>query len=277
MVRANGVDICVGTVGDPDDPAMLLIHGAASSMDWWEDEFCARLAAGGRFVVRYDHRDTGRSVTGAPGEPDYTMDDLVADPIGVLDALGLARAHVMGMSMGGAIAQLLALDHADRVATLTLVATSPSGPGADGLPPMTDELQAHFAAPRPEPDWSDRAAVVEWLVEVIRPYAGSHPVDEGALRRLAERVVDRSTDVAAGANHFAVEGGGPWRHRLGGITAPTLVVHGAEDPLFPLPHGRALADEIPGARLLILDRTGHELPRPTWDVVVPAVLAHTAR
>jgi pimeloyl-ACP methyl ester carboxylesterase len=244
-------------------------------MDWWKDEFCARLAAGGRFVVRYDHRDTGRSVTSPPGAPDYSMDDLVADPVGVLDALGVARAHVVGLSMGGAIAQLVALDHADRVATLTLVATSPSGPGADGLPPMTDELQAYFAAAS-EPVWSDRAAVVDWLVEGTRPLAGSLPADEGALRRIAERVVDRSRDVAAGANHFTLEGGGPWRHRLGGITAPTLVVHGTEDPLFPLAHGRALADEIPGARLLPLDRAGHELPRPTWDVVVPALLAHTA-
>ena len=103
-------------------------------MDWWEDDFCARLAAGPRFVIRYDHRDTGQSVSYAPGAPGYTGDDLVADAIGVLDALGVDRAHVVGQSMGGALAQVLALEHPGRVASLTLIATSPAGPGEPDLP-----------------------------------------------------------------------------------------------------------------------------------------------
>ena len=122
-VTANGVQLCVQTFGQADEPAILLIAGAECSMDWWEDEFCELLAAGPRFVIRYDLRDTGQSVTYLPGAPEYDGSDLTADALGVLDALGIDRAHVVGISMGGGIGQELALEHADRVATLTLVST----------------------------------------------------------------------------------------------------------------------------------------------------------
>ena len=153
---------------------MLLIAGAGASMDWWEDGFCDRLAAGRRFVIRYDQRDTGRSVGYEPGAPGYGWDDLVLDAVGVLDALGVDRAHLVGMSMGGGIAQVAALDHPDRVATLTLVATAPAAPGGDDpdLPPMADEARARFAA-LAEPEWSDRAAVIDYLVGLERACARS--------------------------------------------------------------------------------------------------------
>jgi pimeloyl-ACP methyl ester carboxylesterase len=276
MIEVNGVGLCVQAFGEDRDPAVLLIMGAAASMLWWEDEFCERLAAGGRFVIRYDHRDTGRSVTYAPGAPEYTGDDLVADSAGVLDAHGVSSAHLVGMSMGGGIAQRLALDYPDRVLTLTLISTSP-GSGPD-LPGMSDELRAYFAEPPPPPDWSDRDAVIDYLVADERVYAArSRPFDEAARRELAGRNFDRSIDLAASmTNHFLLEGGESWRERLGEIRAPTLVFHGSEDPLFPIAHGRALAREIPGARLVTLERTGHELPRATWDDVVPAILEHTS-
>jgi pimeloyl-ACP methyl ester carboxylesterase len=126
MVEVNGVGLCVETFGGDRHPAVLLVMGAAASMLSWENEFCERLASGGRFVIRYDHRDTGRSVTYAPGAPEYTGDDLVADAAGVLDALGVSSAHLVAMSMGGALAQLLALDYPDRVSSLTLISTSPA-------------------------------------------------------------------------------------------------------------------------------------------------------
>jgi pimeloyl-ACP methyl ester carboxylesterase len=278
ILRANGVDLCVETFGHPADPAILLIMGAASSMLWWDDEFCRQLAAGPRFVIRYDQRDTGRSVTYEPGAPGYTFPDLLGDAVGVLDALDVTRAHLVGMSMGGAVAQLAALDHPERVASLTLMSTSPAGPAEPDLPPTTEELRAHFAAEAPTPDWSDRAAVIDHAVEDLRPYASpSRPFDEAAYRDLAGREFDRATNIESSVtNHFVLEGGNRWRERLGEVVAPTLVIHGDEDPLFPLGHAEALAREIPGARLLVLERTGHELPRETWDVVVPAILAHTS-
>jgi pimeloyl-ACP methyl ester carboxylesterase len=271
------VELCVQTFGDKPDPALLLIAGGASSMDWWEDDFCEQLAAGGCFVIRYDHRDTGQSASYPPGAPGYDGRDLVEDAVGVLDALAVGRAHVVGMSMGGGIAQELALVYPNRVASLTLISTSPAVPReADepALPPPSDELRKRFAEPLPEPDWSDRAAVVDYLIEDWRPYFGSGSFDETALRELAARVVERTTNIASSmTNHSVMEQGEPVRARLGEIRAPTLVVHGTDDPLFPYAHGEALASEIPGARLLRLDGVGHQHPpRATWDEVVPAIL-----
>jgi pimeloyl-ACP methyl ester carboxylesterase len=271
-MQVNGVDLCVETFGSPTDPAILLIMGAGASMDWWQDDFCARLAAGPRYVIRYDHRDTGGSTSYPPGEPGYTGDDLVADAAGLIAVLGVRRAHVVGQSAGGALAQVLALDHPERVASLTLVATSPAGPDPD-LPPMTDEAGAAFAAIA-EPDWSDRAAVIEYLTEQWRASVSrSQPFDEEGTRALCARVVDRTTNMESSLkNPYAAEGSDRWRERLGGLDVPTLVVHGTEDPLFPLGHGVALAREIPGAELLTLEGGGHELARRDWDVVVPAIL-----
>jgi pimeloyl-ACP methyl ester carboxylesterase len=280
IVRANGVDLCVQTFGEPSAPAILLIAGASSSLEGWPEEFCVQLAAASRFVIRYDHRDTGRSTSYPPGEPGYTGSDLEADALGILDALGVARAHLVGVSMGGGMAQVLAIEHPDRVASLTLIATS-SGP-ADDLPPVVPELRAFFDNPPPEPDWSDRAAVIDYLVAGELPFLGVVGRDEAELRATAARVVDRTVNLkSALTNHWIMVGGDddgePLRPRLARITAPTLVIHGTRDPLFPFPHGEALAAEIPGARLLPLDGVGHEVPpRPTWPTVLTALVAHTA-
>jgi pimeloyl-ACP methyl ester carboxylesterase len=273
LVRVNGVDLCVQTFGA--GPAVLLIGGHSASMLWWPREFCERLAAAGRFVIRYDNRDTGRSVRYPLTKPEYGTPDLVADAVGVLDALGVDRAHVVGQSMGGAIAQLVALARPDRLASLTLLSTTAGG---DDLPGMTDELGRHFGA-MTEPDWTDRAAVVEYLVEDFRAYTGSLPFDEDEIRATAGEDFDRTGDIAVAlTNHGHIEDTGePWRTRLGEIIAPTLVLHGTEDPLFPLPHGEMLAREIPDARLVALAGAGHELPRAVWDVVIPELVKHTSR
>jgi len=282
IVQANGVGLCVETFGDPADPPILLSHGAGNSMLSWDDELCERLAAGTRFVVRYDIRDAGRSVAYEPGAPPYSFRDLVADAVGLLDTLGPASAHVVGMSTGAAIGQLLALDHADRVASLTLASSTPGIPGSEtsGLPGASDELMAAFADEPPAPDWADRAAVIDYLVEAERPFAArSRPFDEVAMREVAARVFDRAVNIESNlTNPFVLDAGDPWRQRLGTLAVPTLVVHGTEDPLFPYGHAVALADEIPGAELLAMEHTGHEyFPRATWDLVVPALLRHTSR
>ncbi len=277
ILHANGVDLCVETYGDAADPAILLIHGGGSSLLSWDEALCSRLADGGRLVIRYDLRDAGRSVTYEPGSARYGIEGLVADAVGLLDALGVERAHVVGMSAGGAIGQLLALDHDERVATLTLASSTPGGPGHPS-PDLPDPAPGLFANEAAAPDWSDREAVIDYLVEAERPFAArSRPFDEAAVRELMSRVVDRSTNLEWGlANSFAQAAGEPWRERLGEITVPTLVIHGNEDPMFPYGHALALAGEIPGAELLPMDATGHEyFPPHTWDVVVPAILRHT--
>ena len=281
IVRANGVDLYVETFGDPASPALLLIGGAESPMDWWEDELCERLAAGARYVIRYDLRDTGQSVTYEPGAPKYTGSDLVADVVGLLDALGVPRAHLVGISMGGGIAQEVALVHPARVASLTLISTSPAvaGRAERNLPAASAEVKALFADPPPRPDWSDRAAVIEYMVAAQRPFAGSLPSDEEALRALVERIVDRTLNIESSlTNHWILEDGEPVPGRLDDIDAPTLVLHGTEDPLFPYAHAEALAAEIPGARLVPLERMGHQMPpRQLWDRVVAAILEHTSQ
>jgi pimeloyl-ACP methyl ester carboxylesterase len=274
-VQANGAELCVEVLGDRGDPPILLIMGSGGSMDWWDEEFCERLTAGSRFVIRYDNRDTGRSTTYPPGAPPYTGSDLVADAVAVLDAVELQRAHVVGLSSGGAIAQVLALDHSDRVASLCLIATSPAGPEKD-LPGMAAEDVARLSAIA-APDWSDRESVVDYLVAYSRAIAGrSRPFDEARHRRMIERAYDRSASMQSMTNHDLIDSPPRWRERLGGMRIPTLVIHGREDPLLPYPHGVALAAEIPGARLLTLEHAGHELPREDLDIVVPAILEHTA-
>jgi len=246
--------------------------GMSASMDWWETEFCERLAAGGRFVIRYDLRDTGQSVTYEPGSPGYSARDLVDDALGILDALDLARAHVAGQSMGGALAQIVALDHPERVASLTLATTSFADRTEHDLPGMRPELREAFAMP--EPDWNDREATLDYLTAFSRAFASpSHPPEN---RALWNHVVERTRSIESSMkNHALIEETASDRV-LGELDIPVLVIHGTEDPLLPHEHGVALARSIPGATLLTLEETGHELPPRTWDVVVPAILELTA-
>jgi pimeloyl-ACP methyl ester carboxylesterase len=275
MIHANGVELCTEPFGDPADPPILLVMGIGASMLWWEEGFCRLLADGGRFVLRYDHRDTGRSVTYPPGRPGYTGADLVADAAGVLDAYGIAAAHLVGVSAGGAFAQLLALDSPDRVRSLVLISTSPATPGERALPPPTEAFTRFVTSA--EVDWSDAGSVVGYLVGYTRVLAGGRrPFDEAAARQLATREVERARDFSAARNHDAIPDDGRLPPRpLSSITAPTLVVHGTADPMFPLGHGQALANEIPGARLLALQDAGHGVDRADWATIVPAIVAHT--
>jgi pimeloyl-ACP methyl ester carboxylesterase len=278
LVDVRGVELCVQTFGRAGDPALLLIAGAQSSMDLWDEELCARLAAGGRLVIRYDQRDTGQSHSDPPRAPRYTFEDLLDDAIGILDVLGIERAHVAGISMGGALAMLLAVERPGRVATLTALSTSATGPDDAKLPGPAPAVVARFRNPPPDPDWSDRDAVVEFVTGMLRHFAGDS-FDEARTRALCGRIFDRTRDVEASQrNHYLLpEGdGAPLRPRLGQIAAPALVVHGSRDPLFGVEHGELLAQEIPGAALLVLPGVGHETPPPhTWDTFVPALLGHT--
>jgi pimeloyl-ACP methyl ester carboxylesterase len=272
-IEANGVRLVAQTFGDPADPAILLIHGATTSMLGWQEEFCERLAAGKRFVIRYDQRDTGRSVSYPPGAPGYAFRDLVADAIGLLDAFNVDQAHLVGTSMGGGIAMSAALDYPDRVASLTLIGSSPGG---DELPPASEAFLAHISGAE-SPDWSDREAVTDHVMTFLRiASGGSGHLDEAAMRPLIAQDVERTTNVASSQiNHFAMDVGEPVRDRLGEIAVPTLIIHGEIDPVFPLGHAHALRREIPAA-LLTLPQTGHELPPAVWEVVIPAILRHTA-
>ncbi|MFE9650287.1 alpha/beta fold hydrolase [Streptomyces sp. NPDC006365] len=269
LLGINGVELCVETFGDRGAPAIILVAGAAASMLWWDADLCEQIAVRGRFVVRYDHRDTGRSTCYPPGQPAYSFTDLTLDVLGIQDAFGIGRAHVVCQSMFGGIGLILGVDHPDRVASLTFVSSST---GADGLPPPSSDL-----AMAAVPDVSDLLAVVEYVVAGARAYAGGSPYfDEAAIGALAERDVARARSYSSTlVNHYRIELDGPTRGGFGDIAAPTLVVHGDHDPLLPLPHGEALRDAIPGAELLVLKGAGHDLPKAVWDDFVSALVLHT--
>jgi pimeloyl-ACP methyl ester carboxylesterase len=272
MIPVGAVELCVQTVGEPGDPAVLLIHGACASMVWWEDELCERIAAGGRFVIRYDQRDTGRSTSFPVGRPGYAMSDLAADAVGILNALGVERAHVVGRSMSGGTALFLAVDHADRLASVTFMSTTTD---EDGLPSPTRAFID--AASQAAPDLEDVDAVVQHVTAAVLAYHGTSPLaDEEHVRALARVDVARTRDLAASmTNHFAMEFDGPRNGGFGEVSCPALVVHGALDPVFPVAHGHALHAAVPGSTMVVLDDTGHELPVARWDEFVVALLRHT--
>jgi pimeloyl-ACP methyl ester carboxylesterase len=274
MIEANGVELCTESFGRPADPPILLIMGIGASMLWWEEGFCRLLSEGGRFVIRYDHRDTGRSITHEPGRPEYTGADLVADAVGVLDAYEIAAAHVVGASAGGGFAQLLALGFPDRISSLVLISTSPATRGDRSLPSATERFISFLASA--EVDWSDHGSVIDYLVAYERMLAGGvRPFDDVAWRELVRRDVERARDIAASGNHSVILEGDVPSEPISSIAVPTLVIHGTADPMFPLEHGQALAEEIPGARLLAIEGAGHGVDRADWEPIARAIHVHT--
>jgi pimeloyl-ACP methyl ester carboxylesterase len=275
MVQTNGVELCTESFGAAGDPPILLIMGTGASMLWWEEGFCRMLAGRGRFVIRYDHRDTGRSTTYPRGRPGYTGVGLVADAAGVLDGYEIHAAHLVGVSAGGAMAQLFALGFPERVLSLVLVSTSPAKPVGHPLPPPAERYRRFVETARV--DWSDTSSVVDYLVAYARVLAGEEQrFAEAAARELVRADVARAQDIAASENHGIAAEGDVWPDALSAITAPTLVIHGTADPMFPPGHGEALAAEIPGATLLLLASAGHGVERADWEAIVDAIASHTA-
>ena len=277
-VDVEGGRLDVESWGDPSDPAVLLLAGTSCTRDWWPPSFCRLLTAKKAFVLRFDQRDTGSSTHWPNGAPGYGLPDLVADAIAVLDAYAVANAHLVGFSQGGWLAQNLGVHHPHRVASLTLIATRATahGPADPDLPEVTDELLAAWDALR-EPDWDDPAAVVEYLVDGERVLAGDR-FDEPAVRSICEAAVARSAEpgeIRSSDNHTIMNTGPRWREALGQIVAPTTVLHGSLDPLFPPRNGESLAHEI-GAQFRLLPGVGHELPERAWPMVVDAVADHLA-
>jgi pimeloyl-ACP methyl ester carboxylesterase len=273
-IASGDAEICTEAFGDPTDPAVLLIMGQMASMLWWPEEFCERLAGAGRFVIRYDNRDTGRSTTYEPGKPPYTPQDFVDDAVAVLDGYGIERAHLVGMSMGGAIAQLVALEHPARVASVTAISTTQVGQPTTELPGPTAEYLEHAGAAE-DLDWSDPTAIAEFMVRDSRQLAGTrHPFDEAAARALIDRDLERAISPQSLVNHSLLDGGQA-KHGSEEIEAPFLVIHGTADPLFPIEHGVALAGAVPGGRLVKIEGGGHELHEADWDQILDAIVGHT--
>jgi pimeloyl-ACP methyl ester carboxylesterase len=281
MPRAtsNGIELEYETFGDPKDPSLLLIAGLGSQLLSFDEELCKMLASRGLRVIRFDNRDMGLSTymdalgpadLGAAlrGEPKplYTLDDMAADAAGLLDFLGVEAAHIVGVSMGGFIAQLVALDHPDHVLSLTSIM---SGPGGADMVAPTPEGQAVLLVPAQD-DREERIAQALWVRKTLR---GPHDeFDEALERPRATRIVDRAYNPPGFGRQMVAILGAPSRiPRLEHLRVPTLVIHGGEDILVPVENGVRVAAAVPHARLLLIEGMGHDLPRRAWPLVVDAI------
>jgi pimeloyl-ACP methyl ester carboxylesterase len=285
IASANGLEICYQTFGEASDPALLLIMGLGAQMIVWDDEFCEALSARGYFVIRFDNRDIGKSSKIDAPPPDiakalfglkpgerlaapYLLKDMAADAIGLLGVLKIDKAHFVGASMGGMIAQEIAIRHPEFVMSLTSIMSTTGDPS---LPPPKPEIAGVFLAPPPRTvEEYIEANVLTW--RLFRN--GGFPEEEPRDRARATRAARRGLCPEGGARQLiAIIASGSRDATLSGVKAPTLVIHGADDPLVPLAAGEATARAVPGARLVVIDRMGHSLPRPVWPRLIDEIAA----
>ena len=295
---ANDIDIEYETFGDPSGMPLLLIGGLADQLIHWDDAFCSDLVGKGHYVIRFDNRDAGLSTkvekvstgsdkggstrrpdvesdgkgNGAVGN-DYSLEDMADDAAGLLKALGIEQAHVCGASMGGMIAQILALNYPTRVLSLVLIYTHA---GSRGLPLPRPEVLELLVQPAPP----DRHDYIEYMVSLSRALAGrGHPFDEWWARKIASAAFDRSFSPDGTARQLkAISSQESRREALSSISVPTLVIQGTDDPLVPVEAAIELADSIPGAELLLIEGMGHEhLHGRLGSQIADAIGHHTSR
>jgi pimeloyl-ACP methyl ester carboxylesterase len=289
LVSANGIELCYQSLGDPEAPVILLVMGLGMQLVAWPDAFCARLVEAGFRVIRFDNRDAGRStrlvwrrrprlllaiakaVLGLPVRAPYRLADMADDAAGLLDALHIERVHVVGVSLGGMIAQCLAARHPERLLSLTsIMSTSGNWRVAFGKPAAMRQLFSRPARP------DDPASQVDHLLRVFSIIGSpGFPTDPVELRQQLERAVDRA-HYPRGQIHqlLAIAAAGDRRRELAGIRVPTLVIHGADDPLLPVAAGRDTARYIAGARLQIIPGMGHDLPPGVQTLLLEAIIGH---
>ena len=283
-VSANGIRIAYETFGEPKDPPLVLVMGLGAQMIFWEDDFCREIARRGFHVIRFDNRDCGLSthfpeagdpnvaaamMTAASGgtvTPPYTLRDMAADTVGLLDALGIERAHVVGASMGGMIAQTLAIGHPERLRSMTSIMSTTGNPA---LPQATPEAMMALLTPPP----AERDAFLDHMVKTFRIIGSpGFEFDEAGFRDRVGRAFERSYDPAGVARQLvAIVADGSRKERLRAVRVPTLVIHGVADPLVPVEGGRDTAEAIAGARLVEIEGMGHDLPRGTWPRIIGAI------
>lgn len=292
VIQSNGISLAYEALGNPQDPPLLLIMGLGMQMIGWPDPFCAQLAGQGFYVIRFDNRDSGlstkmdqfarpnlpvtwlKSVLRLPISSAYTLDDMARDTVGLLDALGIARAHVVGASMGGMIAQIVAARYPQRVRSLvSIMSTS----GRRGLPGPTAAARMALMA-RP-PKTSDVDAIVSHLCHSFRVIGSpAYPVPDAILRQRIATAVRRNVCIAGVARQLvAITASGNRVKLLKSVTAPTLVIHGSADPLVPVEGGRDTAQLIAGAELAEIAGMGHDFPPALDTMLVQMIAAHCLR
>jgi len=288
-VKANGIQIEYETFGKPTSQPLLLIIGLAGQLIFWDDEICKQLADSGLYVILFDNRDVGLSskmeeagipdimkaietlMAGGKIKPPYTIEDMADDAVGLLDALEIEKAHICGMSMGGMIAQAIAISHPERVLSLISIYSTTGNPN---LPQPKPEAMQILLTPPPE----ERAAFIEYTLKVFRTISGpGFPFDEEYHRKIAGRSYDRAFYPQGVVRQLmAVMAQDNRKPGLASVTVPTLVIHGADDPLVPVECGKDTAEAVAGAELMIIDGMGHDLPsgKGAWPQITEAIIAH---
>ena len=291
-VKANGLDLYYESHGPESAEPILLIMGLGAQMSRWSPDFIKKLVEAGHRVIAFDNRDVGLSekldAAGAPNihevalalrdgrKPDvaYTLDEMAADAAGLLAAIGVERAHIVGASMGGMIAQLVAADHPERTLSLTSIMSSTGNPD---LPRATPEALARLNTPAPDPT-KDLEAFLDSAVEGAKVMASKYPPDAAQVRAQALSDYKRCYYPVGFQRQYAGILASPDRRpKLRTITAPTVVIHGEDDPLVPLAGGRDTAENIPGAELRIVPGVGHEMPPAVQDEFIAGILAAVER
>jgi len=287
-VIANGIRIEYDVFGKADREPLLLIMGLGGQMVFWHEDFCTQLADRGHYVIRFDNRDVGLSSKfESAGVPDlmtllaavrnggtvkapYTLDDMADDTVGLLDALKISGAHVCGVSMGGMIAQAVAIRHPTHVKSLISIMSTTGDPD---LPQGKPEALQFLMRPAP----AERAAYIEHAVELWRTIGSpGFPFEEEEIRARAALVYERSFYPEGQVRQLAaILAHGGRRDSLARLSVPALVIHGTDDPLIPVECGKATADAIPGARFLPVKGMGHDNPRPAWPTIIDAISALT--
>ncbi len=288
FAKANSTELCYDTFGDPTGRPLLLIMGLASQMILWPEAFCGALAEAGHFVIRFDNRDIGRSTwiedagkpkvvraglrarLGLQVDAAYTLDDMADDSVGLLDALGVHRAHVCGVSMGGMIAQTMAIRSPSRVASLTSMLSSTGHPWR-AQPTLRAARVVLRSRGRTGADYLEHQLAL-WRT-IGSP---GFPFPEAEIRARSKRAWERGLSSAGVARQLtAIMASGDRTRALRKVSVPTLVVHGTKDPLIPVRGGRATAAAIPKARLHVFEGMGHDLPRGLWPQIVDLLANHT--
>jgi len=283
-VTANGIQIEYDTFGDRSFPALLLVAGNGAQIYFWDAEFCELLVKKGYFVIRFDNRDAGLStkfeeagipdfqatikaaMEGKPVESAYSLDDMADDAVGLLDALGIEKAHICGASMGGMIAQVISYRYPKLVLSLTSIMSTTGNPD---LPQAKPETLAAVLAPTP----AEREGYVEHNMNIWRTiWSPGFPFEEDRAQTFLEKSYDRSyCPQGMVRQNIAIIANGERRESLSTIAVPTLVIHGADDPLIPVEGGKDTAYVIPGSKLLIIDGMGHDMPKGVWAEMVDAI------
>ncbi len=283
----NGIHIEYGTFGDSSARPLLLIGGLADQLIHWDDDLCRDLSQRGHYVIRFDNRDAGLSTKfdhagvpdlgalarGEKSSPPYTLEDMADDAVGLLDALDIRKAHLCGASMGGMIAQTIAICHPSRVLSLISIYSTT---GNKDLPPPKPEMMEQLRAPAPP----EREAYIKHMVDLFKAMAGpGFAFDEAWTRMITARAYDRSFSPQGTVRQIAAIMTQTNRKKaLASVTVPTLVIHGTEDPVVPVEAGRDTAEAIPGSQLMLIEGMGHDLPHGgAWPRIVGAIAAHTMR